>query len=98
MSQFASRSPWLSWLCHTLRVLPSFAPSPTQGSFYSSVAAETERAVGGASLKARKQPSWNPDHEHSYSFRAWTQDIELWLMVMPVLEAAMPPANPDTRG
>eukprot|EP00969_Alexandrium_andersonii_P261459 11559034-Alexandrium_andersonii.AAC.1 len=36
---------------------------------------------GGANFNARLPPAWNPEHEQSYSFRAWVQDLQLWLMV-----------------
>eukprot|EP00969_Alexandrium_andersonii_P082365 3630224-Alexandrium_andersonii.AAC.1 len=46
---------------------------------------------GGANFNHRQPPAWNPEHESSYSFRAWVQDIQLWLMVIdlqPYAQAA----------
>eukprot|EP00969_Alexandrium_andersonii_P097964 4324772-Alexandrium_andersonii.AAC.1 len=35
---------------------------------------------GGSANSNHRPPSpWNPDHEHSHSLRAWTQDFQLWL-------------------
>ena len=31
-------------------------------------------------------PYWSPENEFHYSFRAWTQDIQLWLMLTDLQE------------
>eukprot|EP00969_Alexandrium_andersonii_P055472 2444544-Alexandrium_andersonii.AAC.1 len=36
---------------------------------------------GGANFNHRQPPSWNPEFELNYSFRAWVQDLQLWMMV-----------------
>ena len=46
---------------------------------------------GGGDFTYRIPPAWAPEHEQHYSFRAWCQDFQLWLMLtdlQPAQQAA----------
>ena len=46
---------------------------------------------GGGDFTYRVPPSWSPENEQHYSFRAWCQDLQLWLMLtdlQPAQQAA----------
>ena len=36
---------------------------------------------GGGDFTYRIPPAWAPENEQHYSFRAWVQDLQLWLML-----------------
>ena len=36
---------------------------------------------GGGDLTYRIPPAWAPENKQHYSFRAWAQDLHLWLML-----------------
>ena len=44
---------------------------------------------GGGDFTYRVPPSWSPENEQHYSFRAWCQDLQLWLMLTD-LQPAQP--------
>ena len=47
--------------------------------------------VGAGDFNFRVPPAWAPENEHHYSFRAWCQDLQLWLMLtdlQPAQQAA----------
>ena len=39
----------------------------------------------GNDFNYRIPPSWGPEDEHHYSFRAWMTDISLWVMITDLL-------------
>ena len=46
---------------------------------------------GGGDFARRIPPTWAPENEQHYSFRAWCQAIQLWLMLtdlQPAQQAA----------
>ena len=39
------------------------------------------QGAGGREFTYRIPPAWSPENEQHYSFRAWCQDLQLWLML-----------------
>ena len=40
------------------------------------------QGAGGGDFTYRIPPAWSPENEQHYSFRAWCQDLQLWLMLL----------------
>ena len=46
-----------------------------------SVTVQMVPARDGRDVNYRVPPSWNPENDHSYSFRAYMTDVSLWIML-----------------